>query len=83
VQPGRAAGTLRRLGLAEVSLDRTQAGANGAAEAASALLGTAQPEAVVAALVADGVPIRQFTVDRPALEDVFVSLTGEGFNVSG
>jgi ABC-2 type transport system ATP-binding protein len=82
-QAARAADTLRRLGLAEVSLDGPQVAANGSAQAASALLGTVQPEAVVAALVGDGVPVRQFTVDRPALEDVFVSLTGEGFNVSG
>jgi hypothetical protein len=38
---------------------------------------------VVAALVHDGVPVRSFTVLAPALEDVFVSLTGEGFDVSG
>jgi hypothetical protein len=24
-----------------------------------------------------------FAVERPSLEDLFVSLTGEGFNVSG
>lgn len=36
---------------------------------------------LVAALVGAGVPVRQVTVDRPALEDLFVSLTGEGFDV--
>ena len=41
------------------------------------------PETVVAALVHDGVPVREFAVDAPDLEDVFVSLTGEGFDVSG
>jgi ABC-2 type transport system ATP-binding protein len=56
---------------------------NGAGAAAAGRLGGVAPEAVVAALVHDGVPVRQFTVERTALEDVFVSLTGEGFDVSG
>jgi ABC-2 type transport system ATP-binding protein len=38
---------------------------------------------VVAALVNAGVPVRGFTAAAPDLEDVFVSLTGEGFDVSG
>jgi ABC-2 type transport system ATP-binding protein len=29
------------------------------------------------------VPVTGFAVERPSLEDLFVSLTGEGFNVSG
>jgi ABC-type multidrug transport system ATPase subunit len=81
--PGRAADTLRQLGLTGVSLEGSTAAANGASAAAGGRLGELQPEAVVAALVHDGVPVRQFTVDRPALEDVFVSLTGEGFDVTG
>jgi ABC-2 type transport system ATP-binding protein len=40
------------------------------------------PEQVVAALVAAGVPVRGFTVEQPSLEDLFVSLTGEGFDVA-
>ena len=47
------------------------------------LLGDAAPEKVLAALVHAGVPVRQFAVDAPGLEDVFVALTGEGFDVSG
>ena len=47
------------------------------------ILGTLAPEKVVAALVHDGVPVTGFAVERPSLEDLFVSLTGEGFNVSG
>jgi ABC-2 type transport system ATP-binding protein len=93
-EPGRAAETLRRLGLTDLSLDGagvagavgatgSAASPNGAVRAAGARLGAVPPETVVAALVHDGVPVRQFTVDRPALEDVFVSLTGEGFDVSG
>jgi ABC-2 type transport system ATP-binding protein len=36
---------------------------------------------VVAALVADGVRVRGFAVDHDSLEDRFVALTGEGFEV--
>jgi ABC-2 type transport system ATP-binding protein len=49
----------------------------------SAVLGTAVPEQLVAALVAAGVGVRGFQVDRPRLEEMFVELTGEGFDVSG
>jgi ABC-2 type transport system ATP-binding protein len=49
----------------------------------TAALGEAEPEKVLAALVHAGVPVRQFTVDAAGLEDVFVALTGEGFDVSG
>ena len=59
------------------------AGAGTAGELVGALPGTAAPEDILAALVRAGVPVRQFIVDRPGLEDVFVSLTGEGFDVSG
>ena len=93
-QAARAADTLRRLGLTDVTIHGSgtparaddgppRAASNGAAAAAAGRLGAVAPEAVVAALVHDGVPVRQFTVERPALEDVFVSLTGEGFDVSG
>ena len=53
------------------------------ADTASALLGDAEPERVVAALVHAGVGVRSFTVERASLEDQFVDLTGEGFDVSG
>jgi ABC-2 type transport system ATP-binding protein len=49
----------------------------------TAALGEAEPEKVLAALVHAGVPVRQFTVGAAGLEDVFVALTGEGFDVSG
>ncbi|GAA1798329.1 ABC transporter ATP-binding protein [Agromyces neolithicus] len=39
------------------------------------------PEAIVAALVADGVRVRGFEVERASLEQRFVELTGEGFDV--
>lgn len=44
-------------------------------------LGDADSEQLVEALVVAGIPVRQFVLDRPDLEDVFVELTGEGFDV--
>jgi ABC-type multidrug transport system ATPase subunit len=41
------------------------------------------PDAVVVALVEARVRVRSFTVDRPSLEQRFVDLTGEGFDVAG
>ncbi len=73
-QPADAATTLTRLGLTELAT------ADGEV---TAVLGSIEPEKVVATLVYDGVPVRSFAVVTPGLEDVFVSLTGEGFNVSG
>jgi ABC-2 type transport system ATP-binding protein len=71
-QPAQAARVLRSMGLTEI--------AETAAEA-SGLLAETPPEKVVAALVHDGVAVRGFTVEAPSLEDVFVSLTGRGFDV--
>ena len=42
---------------------------------------TPAPEDVVAALVAAGVRVRGFAVQQESLEDRFVALTGEGFEV--
>lgn len=39
-------------------------------------------EDIVARLVGDSVPVRGFELRRPTLEDVFVELTGEGFDVA-
>ncbi|PPF63799.1 multidrug ABC transporter ATP-binding protein [Clavibacter michiganensis] len=39
------------------------------------------PEDIVAALVAAQVRVRGFSVDHASLEDLFVALTGEGFDV--
>jgi ABC-2 type transport system ATP-binding protein len=49
----------------------------------TAKLGGHQPEEIAPALVAADVPIRGIRVQRADLEDLFVSLTGEGFDVSG
>ena len=43
--------------------------------------GAVAPEAVVAALVAAGVRVRGFATEQVSLEDRFVALTGEGFDV--
>ena len=57
---------------------------HGQAEAeASAILGDASPEQVCAELVQAGIGVRGFAVASPSLEDLFVGLTGEGFDVSG
>jgi ABC-2 type transport system ATP-binding protein len=45
--------------------------------------GAGTPEELVAALVHASVGVRAFAISRPSLEDLFVSLTGEGFDVSG
>jgi ABC-2 type transport system ATP-binding protein len=69
-----AKGVLADLGLTEIVED---------VGLASAVLGELPPEQVVKALVAAGVGVRGFTVAKPNLEDIFVQLTGEGFDVSG
>jgi ABC-2 type transport system ATP-binding protein len=69
-----AARVLSELGLSEV---------HSGPGVATGVLGPLAPEKVVAALVYDGVPVRGFAVAAPDLEDLFVSLTGEGFDVSG
>ena len=53
------------------------------ATGASGLLGGVAPEKVVETLVHAGVPVRGFRAGAPDLEELFVSLTGEGFDVSG
>ena len=69
-----AKSVLAELGLAEIAEDVGQA---------SAVLAEHRPEDVVRALVGAGVGVRAFTTAKPNLEDVFVQLTGEGFDVSG
>jgi ABC-2 type transport system ATP-binding protein len=41
-----------------------------------------RPEDLSHALMSAGVGLRGFVVERPSLEDTFVELTGEGFNVA-
>ena len=47
----------------------------------TAALDATAPEVIVEALVADGVRVRGFEVERTSLEQRFVELTGEGFDV--
>ena len=51
--------------------------------ALTARLGDLAGRGVARALVTDGVRLRELGVDRPDLEDLFVSITGEGFDVLG
>ncbi len=50
---------------------------------ASAQLGGELPERVCRELVLAGVPVAGLDTPRPSLEDLFVGLTGEGFDVDG
>lgn len=52
-------------------------------EGITALLDHQEPEVLVSALVSAGVGVRGFEVAQPSLEDLFIALTGEGFDVSG
>lgn len=77
-QTDAAAAVLARLGVAAVARD--------AASDRDAVTGILPPdgpapEAIVAALVAAGVPVRGFEVVGESLEQRFVELTGEGFDV--
>ena len=47
----------------------------------TAELGDVAPEKITAELVHAGVGVRGLTVEAPSLEDLFVGLTGEGFDV--
>jgi ABC-type multidrug transport system ATPase subunit len=76
--PARAADLLRGLGLQDVRAEGT-----GASGSVGAVLGGFEAESVLSTLVHADVPVRQFTVDSPGLEEMFVTLTGEGFDVSG
>ena len=73
-QPEEAARIMRELGLTEVRV-----GLRGA----SGRLGSVAPEKVVTACVHAGLSVTRYVVDAPLLEEIFVSLTGEGFDVSG
>lgn len=68
----RAVGILTGLGLTAVTAE---------GERVSGVPGEALPENVNAALVGAGVRVRSLTEEHPSLEDMFVGLTGEGFDV--
>ncbi|WP_416403016.1 ABC transporter ATP-binding protein [Arthrobacter sp. LFS091] len=78
----RANGVLARLGLVPAATPDGERPIEARAVMNGGLAGPA-PEEIVAALVADGVRVRGFAVEDASLEDRFVSLTGEGFDVVG
>ena len=72
--PAAATAMLRSMGLSITE--------SGPGWVRTALNGT-RPETVNALLVQAGVPVSGLGVETPALEELFVSLTGEGFDVVG
>jgi ABC-2 type transport system ATP-binding protein len=80
--PEAAAKVLAGLGLADAQASPAEA-SPGAQPQVTALLGDAVPEQVCAELVHAGIGVRGYAITSPSLEDLFVGLTGEGFNVSG
>ena len=70
----RASCVLESLGLADIRVGNGEV---------SAQIGEQAPEAVNRALVLADVPVARFDTPRPSLEDLFVELTGEGFDVDG
>lgn len=74
--PADAARVLKEHGLTGITLD----GDRVRADAPSATVELAD---LTAALVREGVRVRAFGVERASLEDAFVALTGEGFDVAG
>ncbi len=73
-QPDLAVKVLTELGLTELRQDGQQVSAD---------LGAMQPELICERLVLAGVPVAGLETPRRSLEDEFVELTGEGFNVDG
>jgi ABC-2 type transport system ATP-binding protein len=71
-EPARAADVLRRLRLTGPLI---------AANEVSAQLAGEQPERICAELVAARVGVRGLSVVTPSLEELFVGLTGEGFEI--
>ncbi len=81
-QPATATEVLRGLGIADAA-PRTDARAGQDRTVVTGTQGTVPIASIVPALVGAGVPVYAFGVEEPSLEDVFVGLTGEGFDVSG
>jgi ABC-2 type transport system ATP-binding protein len=68
---------LARLGVADIDVSDVSG-----QTVVSGRLGEARPEDCCRELVLAGVAVRGLVVERPSLEDLFVSLTGEGFDVA-
>ncbi len=89
---GTAAAVLARLGLSAATVRAPAIRRSAVPERPAARRGALRrrfprrqagvaPEAVVAALVAAGVRVRGFAAEQVSLEERFVALTGEGFDV--
>lgn len=74
-RPGDAAAILERLGIDDLRRGPGDGSLDGR-------LGDATPEKCCRELVLAGIAVRGLVVERPSLEDLFVSLTGEGFDVA-
>ena len=81
VECRESAAALEVLARAGASGAKVESGEGSAVSVVSVDLGPADPEALLAALVSAGAGVRQFTLVRGTLEDLFVSMTGEGFDV--
>ncbi|WP_240630007.1 ABC transporter ATP-binding protein [Specibacter cremeus] len=77
----RACGVLARLGLVPEIAVSVPTDDDGGLVRAPVPERRGEPADIVAALVADGVRVRGFAVEAGSLEDRFVELTGEGFEV--
>ena len=69
--------------LADLGLVDPQAGDGEASAMLAGRSASTEPERICAELVQAGVGVREFGVVAPSLEDLFVNLTGEGFEISG
>ncbi len=78
-QPDAALAVLTGLGLRELGIDH----GGGETAVVHGIPDGQAPEGIVAALVHAGVGVAGFELARASLEDLFVALTGEGFDVSG
>ena len=65
--------TLKDLGIPDVTV---------AGDEITATADSVAPDVVCAALVGEGVRVQALAVQRPSLEEAFVALTGEGFDVT-
>jgi ABC-2 type transport system ATP-binding protein len=68
--------------LTDLGLADPQAGDGEASAVLSGRSASTEPERICAELVQAGVGVREFGVVAPSLEDLFVNLTGEGFDIS-
>ena len=73
-EPAQASEVLTKLGLTDIQASDGEV---------TAQIGSHVPEVLCRELVMAGVPVAGFDTPRPSLEDLFVELTGEGFDVDG